>query len=147
MEWKEITSQDDIDALFSLYGGFHDSCIVSVRYQSGAFVDVEGTMHFGDLSERELVVTFHSQMRWPEVLEMCFVGLRQLHLTGWQDNYLCDIFDAHLSFHEGILPGEPSKVIIWADYDGFDINEIDNTVHEPSDTYIIANGLKWRILK
>lgn len=143
--WKEIASQEDIDSLFNIYGGFHDSCIVSVSYKSGAFVDDQQSMNFGSPSDRELFVVFHRQ--WdPQILEMCFTGLRQLHLTGWQDNYLCYIFDAHLSFYEGLLPGNPDKVIVWSDYCDFDVEKIDNTIHEPSDTYIVANALKWRII-
>ena len=144
-DWKEITSQDDMDELFNIYGGFHDSCIVSVSYKSGAFVDGERSMHFGSPAERELVVVFHRQWE-PKILEMCFTGLRQLHLTGWQDHYLCDISDAHLSFNEGLLPGKPDKVIVWADSSYFDGENTNNTIHEPSDTYIVANALKWRII-
>lgn len=144
-DWKEITSQDDIDGLFDIYGGFHDSCIVSVSYKSGAFVDHTQAMHFGDPSERELSVVFHRQWK-PQILELCFTGLRQLHLIGWQNQYFCDIFDAHLSFYMGLLPGEPEKVIVWADYSDFNVEKINNTLHEPSDTYIIANALKWRII-
>ena len=144
-EWKEIVSQDDIDRLFILYGGFHDSCIVSASYKSGVFVDDNRSMHFGNSSKYELSVVFHSQWT-PKILELCFTGVRQLHLTGWQDNYLCDIYEAHLSFYEGLLPGKPERVIVWANYSDFDVKEIDNTIHEPSDTYIVANALKWRII-
>lgn len=143
-EWREISSQHDIDELLDAYAGFHDSCIVSMSYRSGAFVDEERAMHFGGSTDRQLLVTFHSQWEQRE-LEMCFVGLRQLHLTGWQDNYLCNFTDAYLSFKDGLLPGTPSRVIIWADRDDFDVNKIDNGVHEPSDTYIVANALKWRM--
>jgi len=143
-EWKEISSQKDIDELLGLYDGFHDSCIVSVNYRSGAFVDDEGAMHFGNSAQHALSVVFHSQ--WKGQIELCFAGLRQLHLVGWQDKYMCDIFDAHLSFYDELLPGTPSRVIVWADNESFDIKRLDTTVHEPSDTCIIANTLKWRTL-
>ena len=74
-DWKEITSQDDMNELFDIYGGFHDSCIVSASYKSGAFVDDERSMHFGSPSERELLLVFHRQWE-PQILEMCFSGLR-----------------------------------------------------------------------
>ena len=144
-KWKEVISQDDINSLLDIYGGFHDSCIVSVSYKSGAFVDDKQAMHFGGPSERELLVVFHRQWK-PQILEMCFTGLRQLHLTGWQNNYFCDILDAHLSFYKGLLPGDPERVIVWADYWDFDVEKINNAIHEPSDTYIIANAMKLRII-
>ena len=122
-KWKKIVSQEDIDELLRAYGGFHDSCIVSLNYRSGAFVDKESAMHFGSSTDRELRVV----------------------LTGWQENYMCDIFDAYLAFHDGLLPGEPGRVIVWADGCGFDINRLDSTVCEPAYTYIVSNMLKWRI--
>ena len=69
-----------------------------------------------------------------------------MHLVGWQDNYLCDISDAYLAFHDNLLPGNPDRVIVWADTDLFDVAKIDNSIHEPADTYIVANALKWRIV-
>lgn len=78
------------------YCGFHDSCIVSVSYESGTSVDSEGIMHFSDENGHRMHVIFHSQMV-KEKLELLFVGLRQVHLVGWQDNYTCELFDAHLS--------------------------------------------------
>ena len=32
----------------------------------------------------------------PKTLELKFVGVRQTHITGWQDNYMNDIFEAKL---------------------------------------------------
>lgn len=102
-EWKEISSQKDIDELLNTYHGFHDSCIVSVNYQSGASVDDKGTMYFGNVAQHELFVVFHSQWE-PGTIELRFAGLRRLHLVGWQDRYLCNIFDAHLAFYDKLLP-------------------------------------------
>ena len=66
--------------------GFHDSCIVSANFQSGAFVDSEMSMHFGDALSHKLHVVFHRQWQ-PKAIELCFIGLRQFHLVGWQDIY------------------------------------------------------------
>lgn len=144
-QWKEILSQNDIDELLDTYGDFHDSCIVSMNYQSGAFVDGKGAMHFGNPVEHNLSVVFHSQWA-PKAIELYFTGLRQLHLAGWQDHYVGNLSDAYLSFHDGLLPGEPQKLILWADYGDFDIGQIDNAIHEPSGTYVVSNSLKWRVI-
>ena len=48
-DWKEIVSQDDIDQLLALYGDFHDSCIASLSYKSGAFVD-DGSANYPSFS-------------------------------------------------------------------------------------------------
>ena len=69
-----------------------------------------------------------------------------MHIVGWQDNYTCDISDAYLAFHNHLLTERLEKVIIWADTDWFDIEKIDNSITEPSDTYIVANELRWRVI-
>ena len=32
------------------------------------------------------------------------------------------------------------------DTDWFDVAKIDNSIHEPADTYIVANALRWRVV-
>ena len=98
----------------SAYGDFHDACIVSLNFQSGAFVDDKSAMHFGGPEERVLSVVFQRQWE-PKTIELQFIGLRQLHLIGWQDNYLCNILEAYLAFHDNLLPGKPHRVIVWSD--------------------------------
>lgn len=87
-DWHKVELQEDIDFLMETYGGFHDSCIVSLSFQSGAFVDNDMVMHFGGPNERILSVICQSQWE-PKTIELQFSGLRQMHIVGWQDNYLC----------------------------------------------------------
>lgn len=143
--WYNIETQDDIEHLMTTYGDFHDACIVSLNFQTGVFVDDKMTMHFGSAEEKILSVTFQRQWN-PKTIELQFSGLRQIHLIGWQDNYLNDILCAYLAFHNDLLPGTPKRVIVWSDTDYFDVTKIDNSIHEPADTYIVANALKWRIV-
>ena len=115
-DWHKVELQEDIDFLMETYGGFHDSCIVSLSFQSGAFVDNDMAMHFGGPNERILSVICQSQWE-SKTIELQFSGLRQMHIVGWQDNYLCLILDAYLAFHNGLLPGSPDWVIVWSDTD------------------------------
>ena len=144
--WKTIETQKDIETLFDIYFGFHDSCIVSISYQSGTTVDCEGTMHYSGADAHQMAVLFQSQMVLKN-LELLFVGLRQMHLVGWEDNYSSELSDAHLAFAYGLLPGKAEKQIVWASYSGFSPDEIDNTIHEPADTYIVADKLLWRLVE
>lgn len=144
--WHSVETQKDIERLMSTYGDFHDACIVSLNFQSGAFVDDENAMHFGGPKNRVLSVVFQCQWE-PKTIELQFIGLRQLHLVGWQDNYLCDILEAYLSFCDNLLPGKPDRVIVWSDNSCFDTAKIGSTIQEPADTYIVANALRWRIVK
>ena len=38
-EWKNVADQQGIEDLMKTFGGFHDSCITSLSYESGLFVD------------------------------------------------------------------------------------------------------------
>jgi len=144
----EVKNQNDIEKLLTEYGGFHDSCIAALNYKSGARVDGKTkAMSFGRASNRELYVNFQRQWE-PVELELCFTGVRRLHLVGWQDSYLCDIIDCYLSFHRNLLSGNPEDVIAWADTDLFDPTKVaeSNQMAESAHTYIISNNLKWKIV-
>lgn len=56
--WNEIRNENDIESLMTEYGGFHDSCIVSINYQSGAKVDSKGAMLNGELMEHLLMIMY-----------------------------------------------------------------------------------------
>lgn len=148
-KWYEVSTQKDIDTLLDSYEGFHDACIVSVTYISGIYVDSEKNMHFDEYDKYQLNIVFHSQ--WSDyALELHFAGLRRLHLVGVQDNYGNDIFDASIKFYDNLLPSKyqtPARVIVWADREDFDINNIDSQLTEPADTYVIAHSLKWRLIE
>lgn len=144
MEWKTITSQYDIDELFEMTYGFHDSCIITANYRSGYKVDSDRVMHYGRVSEHELIILFQSQWQ-PKNIELRFIGVRKIHLTGLQDNYTNELQDAYLKFHSFLLPGSKEKLIVWADTDSFSIDNIEDPIQEPSYSYVIANELKWRL--
>lgn len=139
--WNEIINKKDIDKLMEEYGSFHDSCIISVNYQSGYSVDDELSMHFSDSKDHILSIVFKRQYK-PITLEMQFIGLRQCNLIGWQENYLNDIYDAHLSFIRKSMDGKVNKLILWADYEEFDINDKDRETC----TYVLADSARWRFI-
>lgn len=142
MRWKEIKNKEDISFLMKEYSCFHDSCIVSINYISGAYVDLKGSMHGID-NNCSLTVRMESQE--PEIynhpgkktLEMKFTGLRRLCLAGYQNNYFCDIFSCYLSFYKDF--------ILWSDDGNFDPeNYRDSILSEFMVTFIIADRLFWR---
>lgn len=138
--WHDIKTQEDIDKLMDIYNRFHDSCIVSVIYKSGTFVDDEGAMNFGSKADHELLVVFHRQGD-PKILELCFSGVSQVCLKGWNNNYTCEIYEAFLLFQDMILSGKSEKMIIWSDDSHFHLEKSNDHKH----TYIFASALKWRI--
>ena len=147
-QWHQVQIQSDIDQLLETYGGFHDSCIVSLHYVSGTYVDDDNAMVFG--SDDDFVLNIVFQRQWePKGLELCFSGVRRFHVTALQDNYFDDIYEAYLAFHNGILPAKyraADRVIVWADDAGFCVNELSEAPVEPDFSYVIATGLKWRLV-
>jgi len=141
--WKQINNQTDIDNLLTEYFGFHDSCICSVEYKSGAKVDEKGSMH-GISEDCALVVRFDSQMpsfhKQPDkkTLELKFIGLRRMNLIGHQDNYFCNIQSCYLSFYSGY--------IVWSDDNCFDLENYHDTalLEEPMSTFVVADRLEWQ---
>lgn len=62
--WQSAETQKDIEQLMSAYGDFHDACIVSLNFQSGAFVDDKSAMHFGGPEERVLSAALSVVFLW-----------------------------------------------------------------------------------
>ena len=146
MSWSQIKEQKDIDFLFDEYFGFHDSCICSADYKSGAKVDDGGTMYGIKSNDCALIIRFDSQMpsfhKQPEKtsLELKFSGLRRLNLIGYQENYFCHISSCYLAFYK--------KFIIWSDNDYFDLDNFQETklLEEPMSTFVIADKMEWRFV-
>lgn len=146
--WTEITDNADIDKLMSNYGGFHDSCIVSISYQSGSFVDVNGAMGDGTSDEHTVSLITHSQ--WGKPLELFFSGVCRCNITGFRESYFCDIFGATLMFRTDLLgKTRDDRLIVWADCENFDPKTYQEK-YPPDNgyevTYIIAEKLKYRFL-
>ena len=146
--WNEIKNEIDIKNLMKEYSGFHDSCIMSINYHSGAFVDDKGAMANGGLLEHSVEMILHSQ--WNKHIELRFTGVRKCNIVGWEDNYFCDIFGAYLKFHSELLgKTRDDKLIVWADCDSFDpikyTEETPISTNGNYSTYVIAEKLFWRI--
>lgn len=144
--WTEVTDNSAIDKLMSDYGGFHDSCIVSISFTSGAYVDENGGMSDGTSDEHTLSMVVHSQ--WSKPLEMRFSGVKKCCVTGFRECYFCDIFGATLMFRTNLLgKTRDDRLIVWADCENFDPKTYQEKY--PLDngceiSYIIAEKLKYR---
>ena len=112
MDWKEIQTQEDIDALDQEICGFHDSCIVGMEYKSGSFVNRDHSMTMTWRPEDYLLlVSFETQFS-DNVLELLFSGLRRIHLAGLMRDYDCSIMSGYLSFHDAIIPDDPRRMML-----------------------------------
>lgn len=148
--WNEIKNEADIEALMNEYSGFHDSCIVSVNYSSGAYVDDNGGMSDGESTEHRVIIILHSQ--WDDPVELKFTGVRKCSIVGWQENYFCDIFGAYLNFRTDLLgKTRDDRLIVWADNGGFDPADYKEekliSMNGSDCTYVVAEKLFWRKYK
>ncbi len=131
----EIRTERDIDRLMEEYAGFHDSCIVSASYRSGASVDERGGMSDGNADEHTLSLTLHSQCIKP--IELTFSGVRAVHILGFQENCFCNIYEAYIAFRTDLLgKTRDDRLIVWSDRGKLDEKE----------TYVIAEKMYWEIL-
>lgn len=145
--WNEIKCEEDIKELMLEYCGFHDSCIVSINYSSGAAVDENNAMGNGEPEKHTILMTLNSQMRKP--IELLFKGVRKCSIVGWEDNYFCDIFGAYLSFNSDLLgKTRDDRLIVWSDDEYFNPAEYSEreliSQSRKNSTYIIAETLFWR---
>lgn len=146
--WNEINTTADIEALMGRYGGFHDSCIVSVNYRSGAMVYENGGMGNGSKSEHIVEMVLYSQ--WKGCIELRFTGVRKCSIVGWQDDFFCDIFDVHIAFHTELLgEARDDRLIVWSDNAAFKPDEYTErriiSLNGANCTYVVAEKLFWRI--
>ena len=129
MEWNIIETQDDIDFLLKVFNDFHDSCIVSMQYKSGAYVDKSNFSMNPINTERTLSLTFHSQFKNCSAIELVFDKLIKLNLEPNDENYDCIIFGATIKKENGNF--------FWAD-------SPDCIYSSPNGTWIICEKLMWR---
>ncbi len=146
--WNEIRTEEDIETLMVKCAGFHDSCIVSVNYSSGAMVDENGGMTDGTPYEHSVEMLLQSQ--WAGTIRLRFTGVRKCSIVGWQDNYFCDIFGAYVGFCTDLLGRtRDDRLIVWADHGGFNpMKYSEEKLISPSGTnctYIVAQSLSWTI--
>lgn len=129
MNWNIISTENDIEELLKSFNYFHDSCLVSLRYISGACVDKADLSMNPINNKRSLFVTFQSQSRNCYSIELLFKKIVKLNLEPDNENYDCSIWEATIK--------RIGKYICWADTDNFDINN-------PIGTWIICENILWK---
>ena len=145
MDWIRISIQADIERLMSEYNNFHDSCIYSAHYISGARVDEDDCMQW-ERDDCVLVLKFdsqsppHDEARDKKTIELKFIGPRRINLIGYRENYFCEILSSYLSFYDSF--------IVWADDDSFEPDKIDSVklYDETMCSFVVVNRLEWRFI-
>ena len=147
MEWKEVHTEKDIEFLLRQAGNFHDSCIVSLSYRSGAGVDDELRMGMGSAQQHTLHLVLQRQVQ-PITIELCFSGVRRFFVQGWLENYFCDLSGCSLAYHHDLTDKEDERLIVWTDSPGCNSQAFFEhpSLDLPAISFVLAENLKWRFL-
>ena len=132
--WNEIIDEKDIQDFMKKVGFFHDSCIKEMRYYSGAYVDDNLAMYpIND--KRTLNVVIQRQFEELSMIELQFVGLKQLNLFPTDEDYTCEILDSKMFIKDGC--------ICWCDCEAISENDLEDY----GGTLICASKLRWRAIQ
>lgn len=128
MDWKEINSENDIDDLFTTFGGFHDGVLREMYLWNDYYINEDLSMNSGDgmLNAKAL---FQRQWEKPSAIEMLFLGIYKINITSTPPDYWHMMFDASLIYKDGLY--------YWAEVGDWDIG--DNSV-----TWISSKNIRWR---
>ncbi|MDF2557849.1 MAG: hypothetical protein K0R71_1677 [Bacillales bacterium] len=130
MEWNEVKTNDDIENLLNLFGGFHDSCLKELYLWTGSYVNEKLSM--GMTLGTNVRILFQRQFINPSAIELLFEDVSQVHMTPPPENYDSIIYGASLLIED--------ELFYWADvYDWMPNDNIENEV-----SWISSKRLKWR---
>lgn len=128
--WNIIRNQDDISELMDCFGRFENSCVVSVKYRSGAYVG-EVSEHFVNDDMTLSVVFQRRSCGFVQSYELLFRDIRTLRLEPLGRGMECYLTSASLKAEGGS--------ITFSTWDGFDLINADAGV-----LYINAGTMMWR---
>ncbi len=130
MNWKTIETKEDIEELMIHFGGFHDSCIKELSYQTGTFVDHELGMNVAN--KPSLRILFQRQSPELPAVELEFFRMVEAHLRSRAYHHDTVIFGATFYLSpDGIW---------WADQVNWDHTD----AHRDDATWIRSKCLRWR---
>lgn len=137
--WNEINTDEDIAHLMDIYGGFHESCIVSLNYISGNYMkkgrNGNIAMTMDENINHCILLTMDSE--WRGRIELMFSGVKKFSCQSFDDYDNGYILSAYLKFHDDLRGKADSRLIVWA-------NDRDFEPLDSKGSYIIADSLKWR---
>ncbi len=126
--WKQIETQRDIDELLLECQGFHDCCLYSMQYTSGAYVDQNGNMHPIN-SQRAVELQVHQQSAGRKTIELRFEGIETLVLSPTPPNLTCELLEGYVVLHD--------DKVFWMS-DRPEVSDTDQRM------YIRAEKMLWR---
>jgi hypothetical protein len=132
MEWKEIKTQADADALMTTFGDFHDGCLREAHLWTDHWVSPELSMSCPGNLDNRIRFLIQRQFKNPSAIELLFEEVTRFNLVPTPDNYDTIIYDATLLVQDGQIFWSPENA--W---------KPDKPRRDES-TWISAKKLRWR---
>jgi len=101
MNWKEIKTQADADALMELFGGFHDGCVREAHFWTDHWVSKDFSMSCPGTLDNRIRFLVQQQFNNPVAIELLFEEVTRYNLVPTPDNYDTIIFEATLLVQDG----------------------------------------------
>lgn len=132
MEWQEITSQADANALLEAFGHFHDACLREAHILTGHWVSQDLAMSCPGGLDNSIRFLIQRQCRDPAAIELHFEQVIRFQLVAAAENHDAVILGAT------ILLADDS--IYWAP----DSDWSPQSANAGNATWIQARKLRWR---
>jgi hypothetical protein len=107
MDWKDIESQADADALMEVFGGFHDACVREAHLWTDHWVSPELSMSCPAHLDNKIRFLIQRQFRDPSAIELFFEQVTRFNLVPSPENYDSIIFAATLLVQNGSVFWSP----------------------------------------
>ncbi len=132
MNWKEIRTQADADALMELFGDFHDGCVREAHFWTDHWVAPDLSMSCPGNLDNRIRFLVHRQVENPAAIELLFEEVTRFNLVPTPDGYETIIYGATLSVQDG--------TVFWSPRGGWS----PDSPNRDDDTWISARQLRWR---
>jgi hypothetical protein len=107
MEWKEIETQPDADALMVVFGNFHDSCIREAHLWTGHSVSRQLGMSCPSHLDNNIRFLIQRQFKEISAIELLFEQVTRFNLVPSPENYESIILAATLLVEGGSVFWSP----------------------------------------
>ena len=132
MDWNEIKTQSDADALMKAFGGFHDGCIREAHFWTDHWVSKDLSMECPGNLDNRIRFLVQRQFRNPVAIELLFEKVTRFNLVPTPDNYDTIIYGATLLVRD--------DNIYWSPKGGWS----PDSSQRDEETWISAKSLRWR---
>jgi hypothetical protein len=132
IEWEQVATQANADALMHVFGDFHDGCIHEAHLWTDHWVSSDLSMSCPTHLDNRIRFLIQRQFKDPSAIELLFEEVTRFNLVPSPEDYASIIFSATLLVQDG--------VIFWSPEGSWKPDEAD----KDESTWISARKLRWR---